>query len=72
MEKEKEKEFELVTLEEARQFLSRRIKTYEYKMIHSNSRVTYTKYRHELAVFRSMLYYLDIRFSAKENAKGKV
>lgn len=69
---ETEKEFELVTVEEARQFLARRIKTYEYKMIHSNSRVTYAKYRNELSVFRSMLYYLDIRFSAKENAKGKV
>jgi hypothetical protein len=72
MEKENEKEFEMVTLDEARQFLSRKIKTFEYRMINSNSRVTYTKYRHELSVFRSMLYYLDIRYSAKENAKGKI
>jgi hypothetical protein len=69
---EKEKEFAMVSPEEARQFLARRIKTYEYKMIHSNSRVTYTKYRHELAVFRSMLYYLDLKFTPNKDAKGKV
>lgn len=72
MEIQKEKEFELVTIDEARQFLTRRIKTYEYKMIHSNSRVTYTKYRNELSVFRSMLYYLDIKHISKDHAKGKV
>lgn len=67
-----EKEFEKVSIDDVRQFLSRKIKTYEYKMIHSQSRVTFAKYRNELAVFRSMLFYLDVRYSAKENAKGKV
>ena len=67
-----EKEFEKVSIEDARQFLSRKIKTYEYKLVNAQSRVTFAKYRNELAVFRSMLYYWDIRYSAKENAKGKV
>lgn len=67
-----EKEFEKVSIDEIRQFLSRKIRTFEYKLANANSRVTFTKYRNELAVFRSMLFYLDIRFKAIENAKGKV
>jgi hypothetical protein len=67
-----EKEFEKIPIDEVRGFLSRRIKTYEYKMIHSSSKVTFAKYRSELAVFRSMLFYLDVRYSAKENAKRTV
>lgn len=66
----KEKEFERVSIEDARQFLTRRIKTYEYKMINSQSRVTFAKYRNELAVFRSMLFYLDVRYSAKREIQS--
>jgi hypothetical protein len=66
----KEKEFEKVSIDDVRQFLTRRIKTYEYKMIHSQSRVTFAKYRNELAVFRSMLFYLDIRYSAKREVQS--
>lgn len=66
----KEKDFEKVSIDDVRQFLARRIKTYEYKMIHSQSRVTFAKYRNELSVFRSMLFYLDIRYSAKREVQS--
>lgn len=67
-----EVEFEKVSIDEIRQYLNRKIRKYEYKLAHANSRVTFTKYRNELAVFRSMLFYLEIRFKAVENAKGKI
>lgn len=67
-----EKDFEKISIDDVRQFLSRKIRTYEYKMTHANSRVTFTKYRTELSVFRSMLFYLDIKFKPTDDAKGKV
>jgi|LakMenE01Jun11ns_1017448.scaffolds.fasta_scaffold7220014_2 hypothetical protein len=67
-----EVEFEKVSIDDIRQFLNRKIRKYEHKLTHANSRVTFTKYRNELAVMRSMLFYLDIRFKALEDAKGKV
>jgi hypothetical protein len=67
-----ETEFEKVGIDDIRQFLARKIRTFEYKMTHANSRVTFTKYRTELAVFRSMLFYLDIKFKPLEDAKRKV
>lgn len=61
-------EFEKISLPNIRDLLERKIRTYEYKMANCNTNSTKAKYRGELAVARSILFYIDIRY----NAKGKV